>query len=91
MPAHLECITCHQHYPIHRALYQCSQCNDLLDVVYSFGSPDPKRLKVDFLNRKLSPTPQDQSGVWRFRELLPFLDRFVEGPLLQQSSLRWGQ
>ncbi|MBZ5554428.1 MAG: threonine synthase [Acidobacteriia bacterium] len=76
MPAHLECITCHQHYPIHRALYQCSQCNDLLDVVYSFGSPDPKRLKVDFLNRKLSPTPQDQSGVWRFRELLPFLDRF---------------
>ncbi|MBZ5534496.1 MAG: threonine synthase [Acidobacteriia bacterium] len=76
MPAHLECITCHKQFPINQVLYQCSQCNDLLDVAYTFGSPDPKRLKVDFLNRKLSPVPQDQSGVWRFRELLPFLDRF---------------
>ena len=76
MSAHLECITCHQQFPIDHILYQCPQCSDLLDVAYSFGSVDPKRLKVDFLNRKLSPNPQDQSGVWRFRELLPFLDRF---------------
>jgi threonine synthase len=76
MAGHLECINCHQQFPIDGTLYHCSQCNDLLDVAYSFGTPDPKRLKVDFLNRKLSPVPQDQSGVWRFRELLPFLDRF---------------
>lgn len=74
MLAHLECIGCHQQFPINRTIYHCPQCRNLLDVTYAFGEHDPRKLKVDFLNRKLSPAAQDQSGVWRFRELLPFLD-----------------
>jgi threonine synthase len=76
MAAHLECIYCRARYEINERLHECRQCGDLLDVKYSFERVDPKQLKIEFLNRKLSPTVQDQSGVWRFRELLPFLEEF---------------
>lgn len=76
MPAFLQCIRCGQHFPLSATFYECAQCGDLLDVSYDFGAVDSKRLKIDFLNRKLSEFPQDKSGVWRFRELLPFLDEF---------------
>ncbi|MFI5176106.1 MAG: threonine synthase [Terriglobia bacterium] len=86
MLAHLECIGCHQQSAVNEARYQCARCGDLLDVNYSWGSLDPKKLKIDFLNRKLSPTLQDQSGVWRFRELLPFLDGFDSIVTLREGN-----
>lgn len=74
MPARLQCIRCKQTFPLHSTLYECAHCGNLLDVVYEYGEPNPKGLKINFLNRKLSEFPQDRSGVWRFRELLPFMD-----------------
>src|SRR6202043_3110346 len=35
---------------------------------------DPQHLKKLFRERRTSNTPLDQSGVWRYRELFPFLD-----------------
>ncbi len=74
MTAFLQCTQCSQHFELNTWQFECRSCHGLLDVSYVFEPIDPKSLKLDFLNRRLSPAIQDQSGVWRFRELLPFLD-----------------
>ncbi len=56
--------------------FRCPQCADLLEITYprwKAASPDAAQLKSTWLNRRLSSHPIDQSGVWRFRELLPAL------------------
>src|ERR1700723_1366576 len=56
--------------------FRCPQCKDLLEITYPPGkesSFDPTKLKSTWRNRRLSSTPIDQSGVWRFRDLLPAL------------------
>src|SRR4051794_2063000 len=72
----LRCIAadCQTVYPANKPLYQCPKCGDLLDVVYELGKIDPEQLKRTFDARLASKRPIDQSGVWRYRELLPFFD-----------------
>ena len=56
--------------------FRCPQCKDLLEITYPQGkesSFDPTKLKSTWRNRRLSSTPIDQSGVWRFRDFLPAL------------------
>ena len=61
--------------------FRCPTCGDLLEIVYSgWKSADgiqanlgPAGLKNLWRQRKLSALPLDQSGVWRFREVLPAL------------------
>lgn len=72
--ASLRCITCATSFSTHRPRYRCDHCGDLLDVVYDFGPIDPERLKRVWTERLASTNPIDQSGVWRYRELLPFYD-----------------
>jgi threonine synthase len=86
MAARLECILCHQHYSLDQQFYECRHCGGLLDVTYSFGAIDPKALKIDFMNRRLSSAVQDQSGVWRFRELLPFVTDFGSVVSLREGN-----
>jgi threonine synthase len=59
--------------------FRCTACGDLLEF-FSPGwmsgatagpSPDPAALKALWLSRRTSGEALDQSGVWRFRELLP--------------------
>ena len=75
--ARLRCIepNCRADSPIDEKLYTCSHCGGLLDVAYEFDSrrsiDEQKRL---FLSRKTSQDSLDRSGVWRFRELLPFFN-----------------
>src|SRR5215471_18282364 len=71
----LRCIEdgCLTEYPIHHRELLCSVCGGLLDVDYKFKLPDDAAgMKAAFELRKLSRSPIDLSGVWRFRELLPF-------------------
>ncbi|HEY3616423.1 MAG TPA: threonine synthase [Candidatus Sulfotelmatobacter sp.] len=56
--------------------FRCAHCGDLLEITY----PDWKEsgsaaqdLKSTWRQRRLSQAAIDQSGVWRFRELLPAL------------------
>jgi threonine synthase len=54
-------------------MYVCSQCGDLLDIERT----EPLRegieeLRALWLERRKSSDARDRSGVWRFRELLPF-------------------
>ena len=70
----LRCIGCRRVFPLRAILYRCPDCDDLLDVVYPRLAEDPERLKRRWLRRRLSSKPIDRSGVWRFREFLPFYD-----------------
>ena len=73
--AHQQCMSpaCGATYEVTQSLTSCAKCGELLDVRYDWSKAAvPKRLK-DFEqrwgNRRF---PLDHSGVWRFRDLLPF-------------------
>jgi threonine synthase len=73
--AFLQCIeqACERRYPLDAREHLCSACGALLDVRYDFSGIDPKPLSTLWQQRKMSGAITDQSGVWRFRELLPFV------------------
>src|SRR5256714_1653104 len=74
--ARLRCIEsdCFAIYPTDRRLYTCEACGGLLDVIYDFNLPaSAGEMKSLFLERKTAQTDLERSGVWRFRELLPFV------------------
>ena len=73
--AFLRCIeqSCQQRYPLDAKEHQCAECSGLLDVQYDFQGIDAASLRALWRQRKTSSTIIDQSGVWRFRELLPFV------------------
>jgi threonine synthase len=83
MTAILRCIEteCARSYAIDQRIYTCPRCGGLLDVTYDFHLPDDvSAMKARFRERKTSEAKEDLSGVWRFRELLPFID--AEEPVM---------
>jgi threonine synthase len=72
--AKLECIDCHATYSTAEPLYRCPNCGDLLDVTYDLPPLDPSEVKQLWRERRQSRAPIDISGVWRYRELIPFYD-----------------
>jgi len=73
--AFLQCIeqTCARRFPLDSKEHQCAACGGLLDVQYDFPRIDPPSLRKLWQQRKMSSAIVDQSGVWRFRDLLPFV------------------
>lgn len=77
--AHTACIRpdCGRTYDARDAVFACGSCGGLLDVRYDWSrAPVPKRL-AEFERRWRRSVHShadalDFSGVWRFRELLPF-------------------
>ncbi len=64
---------CGARYDLNERLYVCRQCNSLLEIDNDFaGLPNSKTLRETWKNRRASNDAMDRSGVWRFRELLPF-------------------
>ncbi len=74
MQANLLCITpgCWTTYPLTDILYQCPKCAGLLEVEYDWQEAEPASWKKLWRERRTSNAPIDQSGVWRYREMLPF-------------------
>ena len=72
----LQCIesNCRVSYQALSRIYTCERCGGLLDVVYDLSRLDGEELKSVWANRQASLKAVDQSGVWRFRELLPEAD-----------------
>jgi threonine synthase len=74
----LRCIQCGRIQENAGSLFRCSQCNELLEVTYpewsSMKGEAAERLKETWRRRRLSSAPQDLSGVWRYRELLPRIE-----------------
>jgi threonine synthase len=68
------CISCEGPYSSAAGNFRCPACGDLLEVRYPewlTAPPEPVTLKAIWRDRKISSRPSDQSGVWRFHELLP--------------------
>jgi len=78
MAAELACFNrrCGKHYPITEVIYTCPECGSLLEVVYDAWQLDPGHLKRVWRERRMDETPLNQSGVWRYRELIPFLEDY---------------
>jgi len=75
--AHQACSrpACGATYPLDAALQRCEHCGALLDVVYDWErAPVPASLELFDARRANAHDPLDYSGVWRFRELIPFAD-----------------
>jgi threonine synthase len=78
-PASQKCINpaCGMTYGVDQALVACTKCGSLLDIVYDWSKlPVPKSLSY-FEHRWATKGTDDAgradfSGVWRFRELMPF-------------------
>jgi threonine synthase len=74
-PAFQQCLAtnCGAKFPIDQALFSCPVCGDLIDVVYDWSRlPVPRRLDEFESKWGARHDPLNFSGVWRFRELLPF-------------------
>ncbi len=78
--------------------FRCAECGDLFEVDYpgwarsgspgapNTDRPNPGALKWLWRERKCSSESLDQSGVWRFRELLPILDNFGHAVSLREGN-----
>ena len=76
----LRCIGCGAVGESGAKSVRCAQCGDLLEVVYPewkthvrAGGLDAAALKEIWRQRRTSFNAMDESGVWRFREMLPAL------------------
>ncbi len=99
--AHQLCINpdCRTTYGIDETVVACRKCGSLLDITYDWSKLSPPRSLKDLEHRWATKGTGgsgrlDFSGVWRFRELMPFYraeDDIVtigEGrTLLQQADL----
>ena len=74
--AELVCFepSCRTRYAITDVLYNCPKCGGLIEATYSGDALDPDQLKRTFRERRMDNSPAAQSGVWRYREFIDFLD-----------------
>lgn len=75
MQSHLACFNpaCRARFDLNAVLYNCTTCGGLLEAKYSFDNFDAARQKRIWRERRMENTPLSQSGVWRYREMFPFL------------------
>lgn len=66
--------------------FRCTRCGDLLEACYPGMLCDAAELKQVWMRRKASLDALDQSGVWRFRELLPILRDFRQAVTLREGN-----
>jgi threonine synthase len=87
MLSELVCIeqSCRARYDIADVIYNCPKCGGLLEVGFPNAQIDAVSLKSVWRERRKCNQPLDQSGVWRYRELLPF-----DGQTQHVVSLREG-
>src|SRR6202521_4111719 len=77
---------CRTRYAITDVLYNCPKCGGLLEAVYSHPAQSVEQWKSLWRDRRTSNAPLDQSGVWRYRELIPFLDDFSGVVTLREGN-----
>src|SRR3989441_2115005 len=66
---------CGARFDLNERFYVCPGCGGLLDVLLEASTyTDPERLRDVWTKRLASFEAGDRSGVWRYRELLPFAD-----------------
>ena len=75
----LRCVHCGKIQETADRMFRCTQCTELLEVIYPEWASAPEgfalRLREIWRQRRGSSLPENSSGVWRFRELLPQVAR----------------
>jgi len=73
-----KCISpeCAAEFALRERIYVCRSCGEPLEIDCSLEkAADLESLKARWASRATSRDPRDRSGVWRYREVLPFADR----------------
>jgi threonine synthase len=67
---------CGADFALNERLYVCPRCGGLLEIVreQAVNAEAAEQLRSVWRGRLASFDPRDRSGVWRYRELLPFAD-----------------
>jgi len=88
MHAFLQCCrpACAARYTITDVVYTCPQCGGLIETAYDGDPGNPWDLMRIFRERRMSNVPIDASGVWRYRELFPFLDSAADIVTLREGN-----
>jgi len=83
----LRCIECQGECYDPRPGFRCESCGDLLEFFDADSSSFPAdALKSLWRERKMSPASVDQSGVWRFREMLPALPNLESAITIREGN-----
>ena len=67
----LRCVGCASTPTTASQTFRCTTCGDIFELVYDWTSLDASGWKSLWQQRRSSRESEDQSGVWRFREVLP--------------------
>ena len=86
--AELVCIRegCRARFAVTEILYNCPRCGGLLEVNYAEPAGTPAQTKKKWRDRRMSNEPLEASGVWRYREMLPFLDNYSHAVTLREGN-----
>jgi threonine synthase len=88
----LRCIGCGIVFEKTEQNFHCVACGDLLEIAYPNWNtsdatrPDPAALRALWRQRRTSGLPVDESGVWRFREMLPSFRDWQEIITLREGN-----
>ena len=95
----LRCIGCGERITGERvaADFRCAACGELFEVEYGWSGgltagggardlPNPAALRWLWQERRTSTQAVDQSGVWRFRDLLPIVQDFERVTTLREGN-----
>src|SRR5579871_2896802 len=83
------CIACGNVSDSAEQDFRCGSCGDLLEIIYPYwkeGRADPSQVRFIWQDRKVSFSPIDLSGVWRFRDVLPLLEKAEEVVTLREGN-----
>jgi threonine synthase len=88
MLAELLCFepSCRARYAITDVIYSCPRCGGLLEAAYTGDWPTPQQLKRTWRERRMDNSPLEQSGVWRYRELYPFVEDYRHVVTLREGN-----
>ena len=85
----LRCVGCGAVTSVADSGLNCASCGNLLEVVFPNADQmnlEAASLKALWRDRRTSNLPIDQSGVWRFREVLPSLDEAHPAITLREGN-----
>jgi threonine synthase len=88
MPAELVCFEpkCRTRFQVTDVLSNCPRCGGLLEAIYPDWKLDAGQVKSVWRARRTCNQPLDQSGVWRYREIIPFLENFDSVVTLREGN-----
>jgi threonine synthase len=86
--ASLVCIErgCDARYGLDEVMYQCPRCSGLLEVGYDWHTAGSALWKQTWRARRMDNQPLNQSGVWRYREMFPFVDNAAQVVTLREGN-----